>query len=179
MEDASGLKRPDLILLPHTGQVMKDLAWMHRTGMAEAVLRARRRGSIVFGIGGGYLMLGELVSDPRGVEEGGSIRGLGLLLEDVILSADRTRRHVRGSFNKLEGALGELSYLPLEGEEFHLGIGMVKNVMQAATLLRDEEGNLEKCEGAQGEDVYGTCVDGIFDGEEAARALLKALEHDQ
>lgn len=175
VEEASGLKRPDLIFLSGAGQVMEGLAWLHRSGMGEQIRRAWKRGTVVFGLGSGYYMLGEMVSDPRGAETGGSIRGLGLLPIDTVLTAARTRAQVQGRFGKLEGVLEGLSQLPLEGEELHLGTDMLRNAMQAVAMLSDEEGLLAKCEGAQGEDVYGTCIQGIFEQEEAARRLLGAF----
>lgn len=175
VEDASGLKRPDLIFLTGNGQIMEGLAWLHQSGMGEQIHRAWKRGTVVFGMGSGHYMLGEMVSDPKCVEAGGSIRGLGLLPMDTVLTARRTRNRVQGSFGKLEGALEGVSYLPLEGEELHLGIDMFQDPMQAVTMLSDEEGNLAKCEGAQGEDVYGSCIQGLFQQETAARALLEAL----
>ena len=75
----SELKHPDMILLPGTKNTMEDLLWMRQNGLEAAVIREAKAGTVIFGICGGYQMLGERLSDPEGVEAGGEIRGMGLL----------------------------------------------------------------------------------------------------
>ena len=61
----SELKNPDLIILPGTKSTMADLAWMRQNGLEAAVLKAAACGKLIFGICGGYQMLGESLSDPE------------------------------------------------------------------------------------------------------------------
>ena len=63
----SELKNPDLIILPGTKSTMADLARMRQNGLEAAVLKAAASGKLIFGICGGYQMLGESLSDPEGV----------------------------------------------------------------------------------------------------------------
>ena len=58
---------------------MDDLLWMRQNGLEAKVLKHASAGRIVFGICGGYQMLGEQISDPEQTEHGGTIRGMGLL----------------------------------------------------------------------------------------------------
>ena len=59
------LKNPDMIFLPGTKNTMEDLLWMRENGLEAAVLKAAAcRNCIVFGICGGYQMLGDTLSDP-------------------------------------------------------------------------------------------------------------------
>ena len=74
------LQEADIILLPGTKSTLDDLYELRRNGVAQAILRAHRRGTVVMGICGGYQMMGQEVTDPGHVE--GSIErlpGLGLL----------------------------------------------------------------------------------------------------
>lgn len=64
---------------------MEDLLWMRANGLEAAVLKEAAKGKIIFGICGGYQMLGETLSDPHHVEAGGSIKGMGLLPMDTVL----------------------------------------------------------------------------------------------
>lgn len=178
VEKVSQLKKPDMIVLPGTKNTMKDLSWLRQSGMEAAILKAKENGAVIFGICGGYQMLGETLSDPRGIEEGGSMRGMGLLPEDTMFVGEKTRTRVRGKFGKLEGVLAGLSHLPLEGYEIHMGISRSKqNTMQAVTMIKDqcEEDSLLKCDGAQADNVYGSYVHGIFDKEGVARGVIEAL----
>ena len=178
VEKVSQLKKPDMIVLPGTKNTMKDLSWLRQSGMEAAILKAKENGAVIFGICGGYQMLGETLSDPRGIEEGGSMRGMGLLPEDTMFAGEKTRTRVRGKFGKLEGVLARLSHLPLEGYEIHMGVSRSKqNTMQAVTMIKDqcEEDSLLKCDGAQADNVYGSYVHGIFDKEGVARGVIEAL----
>ena len=73
------LGNPDMIILPGTKSTMADLKWLRESGLEAEVLKFASRGKPVFGICGGYQMLGQSLSDPEGVEGGGSMRGMGLL----------------------------------------------------------------------------------------------------
>jgi putative intracellular protease/amidase len=67
-----------MIILPGSKNTLGDLGWLRESGMAHAVLQARRQGVPVLGICGGYQMLGETIIDE--VESGlGTQPGLGLL----------------------------------------------------------------------------------------------------
>ena len=95
---AAQLGNPDLILLPGTKNTMSDLAWMRQSGMEAAVLKAHAAGCPIFGICGGYQMLGEELSDPFGVEDGGTMRGMGLLPMHTVFTEEKTRTRVNGQF---------------------------------------------------------------------------------
>ena len=71
----------DLAVLPGTRATFSDLAWLRRTGLADAVRDRAARDAPVLGICGGYQMLGARVEDPDGVEasDAGAVDGLGLL----------------------------------------------------------------------------------------------------
>ncbi len=117
----SELKNPDVIFLPGTKNTMEDLRWLRQCGMEAAVLKHAAAGKVVFGICGGYQMLGEILRDPNGVESGGSMRGIGLLPMDTVFEDGKTRTRVRGTFRQIGGVLGTLSGVDFEGYEIHMG----------------------------------------------------------
>ena len=49
---------PDLIILPGTKNTMADLLWMRQCGLEASVLKHAAKGKPVFGVCGGYQMLG-------------------------------------------------------------------------------------------------------------------------
>jgi adenosylcobyric acid synthase len=69
----------DLVVLPGSRATTADLAWLRSTGLADAVAARVHAGRPVLGICGGYQLLGGEISDPLGVEGGGTHTGLGLL----------------------------------------------------------------------------------------------------
>ena len=80
------LKHPDMVILPGTKNTMGDLQWMRESGMEAAVLKLAAAGTVIFGVCGGYQMLGEILSDPDGVEAGGTMKGMGLLPMDTVFA---------------------------------------------------------------------------------------------
>ena len=64
----SQLKNPDMIIIPGTKNTMADLEWMRQNGLEASVIKHASAGKPVFGICGGYQMLGAEIQDPFGVE---------------------------------------------------------------------------------------------------------------
>ena len=69
----SELHHPDLIFLPGSKNTMGDLCWMRQNGL-EAAVKKLAVHIPVWGICGGYQMLGRTISDPHGVENENSLR---------------------------------------------------------------------------------------------------------
>lgn len=172
----SELKNPDMIILPGTKNTMEDLLWMRQSGMEGAVLKAAAAGTVIFGVCGGYQMLGETLSDPMHVEAGGTIKGMGLLPMDTVFEEEKTRTRVKGAFHKVSGVLEGLSGVELEGYEIHMGVSRLKKDALALTDIEDFVGDgQKKADGAQYNNVYGTYVHGVFDKEAVAKAVVTAL----
>ena len=89
VQSVKDLKNPDMILLPGSKNTMEDLLWMRQNGLEAAILKEAAKGKLIFGICGGYQMLGETLWDPDGVEAGGKIRGMGLLPMDTVFQERR------------------------------------------------------------------------------------------
>ncbi len=171
----SDLKTPDLIVLPGTKNTMGDLVWLRESGLEAALLAANRSGIPLFGICGGYQMLGEMLSDPEGVEGGGSLPGLGLLPMDTVFTAEKTRTRVTGQTQALEGPLAALSHLPVEGYEIHMGRSVRRDSGRSLCSLTDRVTGHSGADGSFSGSVYGTYVHGFFDTPEIASALVRAL----
>ncbi|MGN0345024.1 MAG: cobyric acid synthase [Lachnospiraceae bacterium] len=199
VERSSQLGTPDLIILPGTKNTMDDLRWIRTSGMEAVIKKAYQNGSVLFGICGGYQMLGRQLSDPEYVEAGGALAGLGYLPMKTVFTKEKTRTCVRGYVAVLSGALGGLSGCAIEGYEIHMGettvceehedgriqmtgagqydhemCEVVGNI-RPLTELTDEIHGTMKTDGAALENVYGTYVHGFFDAEGVVQALACAL----
>ena len=117
------LGTPDMILLPGTKSTIADLSWLRQSGLEAAICKEAARGTPVFGVCGGYQMLGRSVSDPDGVEAAGltQIRGLGLLDMDTVFHGEKVQRQTAGTFSGVQGLLSGLNGLGYEGYEIHMG----------------------------------------------------------
>ena len=165
---AADLAGADLIILPGSKSTIADLEWMRETGIESAVIREHGRGTPVFGICGGYQMLGERISDPEGVEGGGSVSGMGLLPVETVLAGDKKTEQFTGNFGPAEGIFRGLSGLGIEGYEIHMG-----RTSASGEALRTDftSAGTGMCSG----DVYGTYIHGVFDRGEIAGAVVRAL----
>ena len=169
------LKNPDMIILPGTKNTMEDLLWMRQNGLEAAVLKKAAEQKVIFGICGGYQMLGETLSDPQHVEAGGEMKGMGLLSVDTTFTASKTRTRVQGTFTGTDGILKNLEGTPLEGYEIHMGESTLKEDARSFTEITDMVAGNSKSDGAYCGNVYGTYVHGVFDCEEVAKKIVGAL----
>ncbi len=169
------LKKPDMIFLPGTKNTMDDLLWMRQSGMEAAILKLAGAGTPVFGICGGYQMLGRTLSDPHHVEAGGTLRGMGLLPMDTVFDRQKTRTRVTGVLQALPGLLAALEGVPVEGYEIHMGESTPLETLTATARITDAVSHTSKLDGLSSQNVYGTYIHGFFDKEEVSAGIVKAL----
>lgn len=162
------LKKSDCILIPGTKNTRADLQFLHENGLSEAIHAARAAGKPIWGICGGYQMLGLTVSDPLGVEgPSGATPGLGLLPVETVMTFDKWL---------------EQTEIPLEipafgldgratGYEIHMGKTSASGPVQHISPEKGEE------LGAMADDglVLGTYLHGIFENDEVRLAFLNLL----
>lgn len=190
VDSVRDLHHPDMIVLPGSKNTMADLKWMRENGL-EALIKKKAQDTIVFGICGGYQMLGETISDPYQVESGGSMKGMGLLPAATELKQEKTRTQVTGTFGEISGALSGLSGKSVRGYEIHMGstgyggsIADSENVRQPESRsdekgyvcrIQNEADGSVKYDGIFSGNVYGTYVHGIFDEGTLAETLVGIL----
>ncbi len=151
------LGNPDMIILPGTKSTISDLLWLRQNGLEAEIKKRAARGIPVFGICGGFQMLGERIADPYGTEGGGETRGLGLLPVDTVFEKEKTRTQTDGRFDSIGGIFSDLSGRPYRGYEIHMG--------QSSDTSPVTENN----------NVYGSYIHGIFDEPGIAESVVKAL----
>lgn len=162
----SELHHPDMIFLPGSKNTMEDLRWMRQNGLEAAVKKLT--GDVpVFGICGGYQMLGCEICDPDNAETGGSIRGMELLPVTTVMQREKRRCQVEGAVEKLDGFLSVISGCSFKGYEIHMG----------KTTFTEEMSEGQKPGVVFGihTNVYGTYVHGLFDRGSTANAIVQAL----
>lgn len=171
------LGNPDMIIIPGTKNTIEDLLWMRQNGMEAKIIQLANKGKCVFGICGGYQMLGKTIRDPEGMEHRGTVGGMGLLKINTVFQTEKTRTRVSGKFGNIGGILKGLSGVPLEGYEIHMGTSEIVSgtyLTELESELNDSSFKL-KSEGVQNENVYGSYVHGIFDAPEVAKTIVSAL----
>lgn len=157
------LSQPDMIIIPGTKSTISDMKWLRESGLEAAVKKCVSRGVPLFGICGGYQMLGERITDSAGAEGGGAINGMGLLNCRTEFSAEKICRQTEGEFADVDGVFSCLAGARFYGYEIHMG----ETVSEEKTLL--------SCGGAQNGNVYGCYIHGIFDSAEVSERIVKTL----
>ena len=159
VERVRDLRAPDMIVLPGTKSTIADLRWLRQSGLEAAIKKAASGGTLVFGVCGGYQMLGRHISDPEQVEAAGvtEIDGMGLLPGETVFEGEKVQTQTSGVFSGVEGLLSALNGKRYAGYEIHMGRSEARGALISA-------GN-----------VYGSYVHGIFDEQEVADTVLKAL----
>lgn len=153
----SELGNPDMIIIPGTKNTIGDLLWLRQCGLEASILKFSRTKKPIFGICGGYQILGQTITDEEGVECQGDVKAMGLLPHNTIFTANKIRNNKTGILNAVDGIFSELSAKEYTGYEIHMGISEgYGNIIN--------EGN-----------VYGTYIHGIFDREEISKVVVEAL----
>lgn len=170
------LKDPDMIILPGTKNTMEDLKWLRESGLESQILKQAAKGKVIFGICGGYQMLGMELSDPFSVESGGTMAGMGLLPTRTVFEKEKVRTRVSGNFNEVSGILSQLSYVEFEGYEIHMGQTTYDFNEEELTTIDNVNGeDIIKNDGLYKDNVYGSYIHGIFDKEEVSKAIVESL----
>ncbi len=156
VNSVSELGNPDMIILPGTKNTIADLKRIRENGLEAAILRAADRGTVIFGICGGYQMLGEEITDAESAEGGGKTRGMGLLKTKTVFETEKTLSRVTGAMQNLTGTLKPLNGARIEGYEIHMG----KTALSGEPIISLSNGMSDgQCEN----NVYGSYIHGIFD----------------
>lgn len=159
VKSVSELHEPDMIIIPGTKSTIADLKWLRQSGLEAAIKKAASRNTLIFGICGGFQMLGNLISDPLMVEttETREIAGLGLLNTETVFSGEKVQKQTNGVLSGITGILSELNGIEYEGYEIHMG-----QTAQTSVVMENEN-------------VYGTYIHGLFDTNEISNTILKAI----
>lgn len=170
------LGNPELIIIPGSKSTIHDLSLLKESGMDKQIVTAYNEGSFVFGICGGYQMLGRKIRDPYKVESSyEEIDGLSLLSVETLFEKAKTTTLCEGFDN--------ISNCKIKGYEIHMG--KTKLYEGATSLINIEKRKglnyYDEDDGAINKDgtVFGTYLHGIFDNTEFTRKLLNKIRIKQ
>jgi adenosylcobyric acid synthase len=159
------LNKFQAVIIPGSKNTRSDLAWLTQT-FKTSLEEYYQSGGYVFGICGGYQMLGEFVDDPDGLEgRPGKTDALGLLPVQTILRAPKTTTLSNFQWGDRDGS----------GYEIHMGHTTVTAgkpfisiTSRNALPCKDKDG----CISDDGR-VAGTYIHGFFDSPPILSKWLK------
>lgn len=160
------IEQADVVVIPGSKNTIADLEILRKSGLAKAILNSQVKGHAVYGICGGYQMMGSEIHDPNQVE--GSVTlmpGLGLL--PVVTTLTNEKRTVQSEFT-FRNEIGMC-----KGYEIHMGETELKGGSPLAQL---STGQPDGC--FVNEKIWGTYLHGIFDNVQVIQSILKTSGKD-
>ncbi|MCR5719423.1 MAG: cobyric acid synthase [Lachnospiraceae bacterium] len=157
---------PDILIIPGTKNTIFDLRWLKEKGLDKKIISLYKGETVIFGICGGYQMLGNSISDPFNVEQGESEEGLGLLDVDTVMEEEKVRTSFEGIITDATGCLKNIKDCKVNGYEIHMGRTACKGDLKEFT-----SNQTGYCRG----NVFGSYVHGLFDNKEIFTGIIKAV----
>lgn len=165
------LGNPDVVMIPGTKSTIKDMLALKESGMDKKILACHQKGSTLFGICGGFQILGNKIHDPQKSEsELLSIEALGLLDYETVFNPTKTTTLSEG----VERSFGT----KVKGYEIHMGEAVVHSEEKAFIDFNIRNG--KEYRGTDGivneeQSVFGTYLHGIFDSKEFTASFINHI----
>ncbi len=156
----------DLVLLPGSKATIDDLLFLRAQGWDVDIAAHVRRGGLLFGLCGGFQILGKTISDPDGIEgPPRQVDGLGYLDVHTTLAPHKELANRRAQCVH--------SKADVTGYEIHMGR------TEGADMSRPWFAIDGQPEGAQTDNgqVRGTYLHGIFGSDSFRATILKETGH--
>ena len=166
----------DVLILPGSKNTIPDLLWLRKNGWEQIIESHVAAGKPLFGICGGFQMLGREIRDPHRTESDIEfVPGLNLMDFTTVLEREKVTRQATARLveSALLGSNGANTIF--DGYEIHLGDTLLGNGTQPLFHLQrlgDEEGHYDGAISADGR-VLGTYLHGLFDSAEGLGLLLE------
>ncbi len=165
VSSAEEIMDSDIVIIPGSKNTISDIKYLRSTPMFQAILQHHDNGKPLFGICGGYQIMGQEVCDPDHIEGPTErIAALGILpVTTTIQGGKRSRQSkFRLSHNGLEGV----------GYEIHSG---VTHSTSPLAILDDgtQDGYYlnDRC--------WGSYLHGIFDNKDVIEMILGLIHNEK
>lgn len=167
VSERSQIGNEDLIIIPGSKNTIDDLKWLKESGIADEIIKRARTETVIFGICGGFQILGNKVKDPYHIEgDIEELNGLGLLDLETIMENEKTLVQYKGKLVVDNGILKTLNNFEIKGYEIHQGItkGNEKNLTTDNRTIFVNRDN-----------IIATYLHGIFDNKNFTDVLLNEI----
>lgn len=161
------LKQPDLIILPGSKNTIEDLMFLKQTGLMDKILSLHHdKRTFIFGVCGGFQMLGLSIVDPYQIESPNyEETGLRLLPLRTTITQEKTTILSEGNL-----FFGD-TVTHVSGYEIHMGQTSFDG--EYLPLIQQNDRN-EGCK-SQDEHILGTYFHGIFHNDDFRKVLLNKI----
>ena len=167
---SSELGDEDIIIIPGSKNTVEDMKDLIDKNISREIIRLAKRGTIVFGICGGFQIMGQKIMDPQNIESNlKEISGLDLLDIETVMETAKTTTQYENKIKNADGILAGMDGIEIKGYEIHQGYSYPVNEekIEIKCIFDDE-----KLKGAVKGNVVGTYIHGIFDNSEFTNHFL-------
>lgn len=179
VERADQLGQPDLAIIPGTKTTVADLEWLRATGLADELLALATGGTPLFGICGGYQMLGRAIHDPYATEsDRGTVEGLGLLPVETTFATTKRTVRVQGTLLAARGPLGGAEGSDIVAYEIHMGRSVADFSLSPLVRIQNRSGVMvNELDGLMSSNglIAGTYLHGLFENDAVRHSLIESL----
>ncbi len=159
------LEQADIIIVPGSKNTISDMLFIQKQGMAAAIKKVHQQQKAVYGICGGFQMMGAWIYDPHHVEgEIEKVPGLGILPVETTLTEAKTTRQCNFVFQK-----------KINGTGYEIHMGETISAKQSPTCKIESDKNDGYFLNPK---TWGTYIHGIFDNNEIIKSVLAASEKE-
>ena len=153
----------DIVIIPGSKNTIEDLLYLRKTGLAKAILTAHQNGKSVYGICGGFQMMGTEINDPHHVEgEIETTSGLGILPISTTLTTEKITEQCLFTFLQNE----ELC----KGYEIHMGETIATKPSPTCKLRSGKDDGYYL-----NPQTWGTYMHGIFDNVSIIKNIVETV----
>lgn len=162
VDNLEEIGEPDLVIIPGTKNTISDLRYLKESGIFNKVKELKDNGKYIFGICGGYQMLGSNIIDLKGIEgKVASEEGFGFLNCTTIFDYEKNTRQTSGIIKNVPKIFKSCIGIKVKGYEIHNGITNIEN--NADVFITSDNNEIL---GIYNSNVLGTYLHGIFDNSD-------------
>ena len=181
---SSELGNEDIIIIPGSKNTVEDMKDLIEKNIGREIVRIAKKGTPVFGICGGFQIMGQKIMDPEKIESDlKEISGLGLLDIETVMKSDKTTTQYKNTVKNVSGILAGTEGMEIKGYEIHQGYSYPVNEKNeennnSENILKNDTGCLfgdENLKGTVKDNVAGTYIHGIFDNSEFTSHFLNEV----
>jgi adenosylcobyric acid synthase len=157
------VEQSDILIIPGSKNTIGDMRYLQQCKMAQAIVQHHQQNKPLYGICGGYQMMGREISDPHSLEgTTPHIMGLNILPVSTVLGAHKKTEQCHFSFETNPAIKGA-------GYEIHMG-----TTSSDQPLCRLNNGEPDGC--FLNSRTWGSYIHGIFDNASVIESVLQLID---
>jgi adenosylcobyric acid synthase len=157
------IEKADIIILPGSKSTIADFKYLNETSISKTIIKMHNQGKQVYGICGGFQMMGKKIYDPDNVEgDVKEIDGLGIIPVTTTISKVKKTEQVKFRFLNVNHTCS--------GYEIHMGVTSADNDSPLCSINGLKDGYFLN------EQTWGTYIHGIFDNSVVMEYILKQVK---